>query len=196
MVSPSAGMTIQSMITRRMRESVDLHAHKGKGRPAGERPGDTADGDEDGGEANGSDEGRKDHRGGEDEVGNGPGREQVGFVEFLEEARIVVWLGSSRGRLGFFLGTEDGKREGDGPEEGDEGEYDERERPDAADVAECVGGFGHMWSVGRIPEVGFTHPGGGIEEERKPADPRPELDPADRLYPGWQVPGGLEDLCE
>ena len=53
-----------------------------------------------------------------------------------------------------------------------------------------------MWGGRRVPEVGFTDPGSGVEEEWKPANPGPELDPANGLYSRRQMPGGLEDLRE
>ncbi len=67
----------------RGREAVDLDAHEGEGGPAGDGPGDAADGDDDCGHAEGADEGREAHCAGEDEVAELPGGEEVGFV-FVE----------------------------------------------------------------------------------------------------------------
>ena len=53
-----------------------------------------------------------------------------------------------------------------------------------------------MGSGRRVAEIGLSNPGGGVKEERKPADPGPELHPADSLNSRREMPGCFQDLCE
>ena len=70
---------------------------------------------------------------------------------------------------------------------------------EAANVAECVvrvGGGGRFGLRVLVPVVGFADPGGGVEEEWKPANPGPELVPADGLDAGWEVERVVEERVE
>lgn len=58
-------------------------------------------------------------------------------------------------------------REKDGPGERDDGEHDEGERADAADVAESVARFRGGCSR-RIAKISFTYPSCAVEEKREP----------------------------
>ena len=47
-----------------------------------------------------------------------------------------------------------------------------------------------------VPEIYFAYPGRRIEEKRKPAYPRPELDPADGLNSIREIEGRPENFAK
>lgn len=103
--------------------------------------------------------------------------------------------------------------EKDGPCECDDGEHDERERPDTTDVAESVGRFRGRCGR-RIAKISFTYPGCAIEEKREPTwlmleqkdnpvfrsvistYPGPKLNPTDGLNSIRQMGRCSQDLAD
>ena len=47
-----------------------------------------------------------------------------------------------------------------------------------------------------VPEVGLAYPGRAVKEEGEPADPGPELGPAEGLDAWREVQGCAEDLLQ